>query len=46
MRSGVMPDGDVFGGGMGEVVIYGTSFLSDVDRTAIATYLMEGHEGG
>lgn len=46
MRSGIMPDGDVFGGGMGEVVTYGTGFLSDVDRTAIATYLMDDHEGG
>lgn len=46
MRSGIMPDGDVFGGGMGEVVSYGTGFLTDADRTAIATYLMDDHEGG
>ncbi|MVO17614.1 c-type cytochrome [Parasedimentitalea huanghaiensis] len=46
LRSGIMPDGDVFGGGMGEVVNYGTSFLTDADRTAIATYLMDVHEGG
>lgn len=46
MRTGIMPDGDVFGGGMGEVVSYGTSFLTDADRTAIATYLMDDHEGG
>ena len=46
LRSGIMPGGDVFGGGMGEVVNYGTSFLTDADRTAIATYLMDAHEGG
>jgi mono/diheme cytochrome c family protein len=41
LRSGVMPDGDVFGGTMGEVVRDGTSFLSDGDLKAIATYLLD-----
>ncbi len=36
-----MPDGDVFGGSMGEVVRDGTAFLSEEDREAIATYLLE-----
>lgn len=44
LQSGVMPDGDVFGGSMGEVVRDGTAFLSDEDRNAIATYLMERDE--
>ncbi len=46
LRAGVMPDGDVFGGSMGEVVNYGTSFLTEEDRRAMATYLMDAHEGG
>lgn len=41
-----MPDGDVFGGAMGEVVNYGTSFLTDEDRKAMATYLLDVHDGG
>ncbi len=41
LRTGVLPDGDAFGGAMGEVVRDGTSFLSDEDLTAIATYLLE-----
>jgi len=41
LRSGVLPDGDAFGGSMGEVVRDGTSFLSDEDLTAIATYLLD-----
>lgn len=40
LRTGVMPDGDVLGGSMAEVVQYGTSFLDDADREAIATYLL------
>lgn len=44
LRSGIMPDGDVFGGSMGEVVRDGTAFLSDEDRTAIATFLLERSE--
>lgn len=41
LRSGIMPDGDVFGGAMGEVVRDGTAFLSNEDLTAIATYLLD-----
>lgn len=32
LRSGMMPDGDVFGGGTAEVVQAVTSFLDDADR--------------
>ena len=46
LRSGVMPDGDAFGGSMGEVVLNGTSYLTKPDRVAIATYLLDDHEGG
>ncbi len=41
LKTGVLPDGDAFGGAMGEVVRDGTSFLSDEDREAIATYLLD-----
>ncbi|MBW7851666.1 MAG: cytochrome c [Rhodospirillales bacterium] len=41
LRSGLKPDGDVFGGGMGEVVREGTAWLTDADRQAIATFLLE-----
>lgn len=44
LRTGVLPDGDAFGGAMGEVVRDGTSFLSDEDLTAIATYLLESKQ--
>ncbi|TRD15153.1 cytochrome c [Palleronia caenipelagi] len=43
LRSGIMPDGDVFGGTMAEVVTEGTRFLSDDDLTAIATYLLQSN---
>lgn len=46
LRTGVKPDGDAFGGSMGEVVMYGTGFLTDEDRKAMATYLMDYHTGG
>lgn len=46
LRTGIKPDGDAFGGSMGEVVMYGTSFLTDADRNAMATYLMDDHSGG
>ena len=46
LRTGITPEGDAFGGAMGEVVLYGTSFLSEADRQAIATSLMDDHEGG
>lgn len=40
LRTGLKPDGDSFGGSMGEVVRDGTQFLSDRDLKAIAAYLM------
>ncbi len=46
LRTGITPDGDAFGGAMGEVVLYGTGFLTEEDRTAIATYLLDDHTGG
>lgn len=46
LRTGITPDGDAFGGAMGEVVLYGTGFLTQEDRTAIATYLLDDHTGG
>ncbi|WP_300514206.1 cytochrome c [Aliiroseovarius sp.] len=46
LRTGIKPDGDAFGESMGKVVMYGTSFLSDADRRAMATYLMDEHMGG
>jgi mono/diheme cytochrome c family protein len=41
LKTGVLPDGDAFGGSMGEVVRDGTSFLNDDDLSAIAAYLMD-----
>ncbi|MBW3098978.1 c-type cytochrome [Pseudohoeflea coraliihabitans] len=41
LKTGVLPDGDVFGGSMGEVVRDGTAFLTDEDLSAIATYLLD-----
>ena len=41
LRTGVMPDGDAFGGSMGEVVQGGTAFLSEEDLTAMATYVLD-----
>lgn len=47
LKSGVMPDGDTFGGGMGEVVRHSTAWLSEADRKAMATYLLnEAKTGG
>lgn len=46
LRTGIKPDGDAFGGSMGEVVMYGTGYLTDEDRKAMATYLMDDHTGG
>ncbi len=40
LRSGVLPDGDAFGGSMGEVVRDGTRFLQQDDLDAIAAYLL------
>jgi len=41
LQSGLLPNGDAFGGSMAEVVAQGTSYLTDVDRAAIATYLLD-----
>jgi mono/diheme cytochrome c family protein len=44
LRTGLKPDGDSFGGSMGEVVRDSTRFLSDQDLQAIATYLLPGQQ--
>lgn len=41
LKSGILPNGDAFGGSMAEVVKVGTAFLSEGDREAIATYLLD-----
>lgn len=41
LKSGVLPKGDAFGGSMAEVVTYGTAYLTEADREAIATYLLD-----
>lgn len=41
LKTGILPDGDVFGGSMAEVVRDGTAFLSKDDLAAIATYLLD-----
>ncbi|OYX42095.1 MAG: cytochrome C [Rhodobacterales bacterium 32-67-9] len=41
LRTGLLPNGDAFGGSMAEVVADGTSYLTDADRQAIATYLLD-----
>ena len=40
LRTGSKPDGDVFGGTMGEVMKDSTRFLSDSDLNAIAEYIL------
>lgn len=39
LETGTLPDGDVAGGLMGEVIRYGTGRLSADDRKAMAAYL-------
>jgi mono/diheme cytochrome c family protein len=39
LRSGLLPDGDVVGSLMAEVVQHSTSKMTDSDRDAVATYL-------
>ncbi|MGH6932118.1 MAG: c-type cytochrome [Dongiaceae bacterium] len=39
LKTGILPDGDVVGSVMGEVINQGTSRLTDDDRAAIAAYL-------
>jgi mono/diheme cytochrome c family protein len=41
LKSGLLPNGDAFGGSMAEVVAEGTLYLTDTDREAIATYLLD-----
>jgi mono/diheme cytochrome c family protein len=41
LESGFQPDGDVVGGSMYDVITESTSHLTEADREAIATYLME-----
>ncbi len=41
LQTGITPTGDAFGGSMGEVVQMGTKFLTEEDRIAMATYLMD-----
>ena len=40
LADGLLPDGDVVGGSMVEVIEMGTSHLSQTDRDAIAAYLL------
>lgn len=44
LKTGILPDGDAFGGGMGEVVRDGTRFMTDRDLEAVASYLMDEDE--
>jgi mono/diheme cytochrome c family protein len=46
LRTGIMPDGDVFGGSMVEVVRDSTRFWSDTDLAALVEYLMDSEAGG
>ena len=46
LRTGITPSGDAFGGSMGEVVMYGTSFLTQADLEAMATYLLDSDVAG
>lgn len=41
LKSGLLPNGDAFGGSMAEVVSNGTAYLTEADREAIATYLLD-----
>ena len=46
LRTGITPQGDAFGARMGEVVLQGTAYLTEADREAIATYLIDEHDSG
>ena len=46
LKVGLLPSGDAFGGSMAEVVANGTSFMTDADRLAIATYLLDPEATG
>ncbi len=41
LRVGAMPDGDAFGGSMGEVVRDGTAFMTADDLRAISIYILD-----
>ena len=45
-RSGIMPDGDTFGGSMAEVVREGTRFWTDDDLAALVEYLWDPRAEG
>jgi len=40
LRDGALPDGDVVGGAMADVVEHGTSLWTDADRRAVVEYLV------
>ncbi len=40
LKTGITPEGDALGGGMGEVIKHGSRFMSEADRQAIAEYLL------
>lgn len=44
LKTGITPSGDAFGNAMGEVVLFGTQFLSAQDLDAMAEYLMDQPE--
>jgi mono/diheme cytochrome c family protein len=41
LETGIVPDGDVLGGRMAEVIEHGTSSLPQADREAIGAYLLD-----
>ncbi|MEO1686690.1 MAG: cytochrome c [Pseudomonadota bacterium] len=44
LRTGVTPEGDVFGGSMAEVVAEGTRFWTEADLHAAAAYILSLHD--
>ena len=46
LKTGITPEGDVFGGSMGEVVRDNSSHYTAADLRAVATYLLQPQEGG
>lgn len=45
LKTGIMPDGDAFGGSMAEVVQNGTAYLDQSDLEAIAIYVLDNGAG-
>ncbi len=45
LRTGIAPDGDVFGGSMVEVVRDSTQFWSEADLAALAEYILDSEVG-